>query len=93
MRLYDVDDFDDGGPTRSVVPRPDDGRFVEVEIQHGLGRLGVDRTGNLTGIEFDERVLQTMDPTVVGACLVDALNAATALILKRIIAERPMRRR
>ena len=59
MRLYDMAD-DEEPPPRQTVRSPDPAAasyFAEVEIEHGLGRLGVDRRGALAGIEFDENAV------------------------------------
>lgn len=86
MRFFD-DDIDDIEPASARRPTSTVEHFAEVDIDHGLGRLGVDRMGALAGIEFDERVMRSMHPDRVGACLLTALDRAAEKARQRRIDE------
>lgn len=90
MRLYDVDEYEEARSARRPVrtPQPAAEYYAEVEIQQGIGRLGVDRNGTLAGIEFDENVVRRMRPEPLGAYLLSALHAAEALARQKRIGER-----
>lgn len=74
MHLFDVD------PAEEPAQHGGGDRHVEVEIHDGLGQLRVDRSGDLVGIDFDERVLRTSDPARVGDRLVAALREAAGRV-------------
>jgi predicted N-formylglutamate amidohydrolase len=84
FQLYDVED-DEEPPVHT-------GQFAvsgyaEVELPHGLGRLGVDRSGAPVDIAFDEEVLRLMRPGPVGEYLVAALHEAEETARHQRIAE------
>ena len=61
--------------------------YAVAELQHGLGRLGVDRTGALVGIEFDEAALRRMRPDPLGDYLLAALRTAEEMARQKRIGE------
>jgi hypothetical protein len=84
MRQDDMDDYDDPLPR----PRqPVTASYAEAEIQHGLGRLGVDRNGALVAIEFDEAALRRMRPDPLGDYLLAALRTAEEMARQKRIGE------
>lgn len=84
MRLHDMDDYEDP-PSRPRQPAM--ASYAEAEIQHGLGRLGVDRSGALVGIEFDEPALRRMRPDPLGDYLLTALHTAEETARQKRIGE------
>jgi hypothetical protein len=89
MRFDDFDDYEEDRPARQTTrPRESDtSYYAEAEIQHGLGRLGVDRRGLLAGIEFDETALRRMRPDPLGDYLLAALHAAEETARRKRMSE------
>jgi hypothetical protein len=84
MRLHDMDDYEDPPPR---TQQPVIASYAEAEIQHGLGRVGVDRSGALVSIEFDETALRRMRPDPLGDYLLAALRTAEEMARQKRIGE------
>ncbi|CAM3361343.1 hypothetical protein KIPE111705_04795 [Kibdelosporangium persicum] len=86
MRLYDVGEYDEEPPPRRAArPYQSTVSYAEAEIQHGLGRLGVDRSGALAHIEFDDSALRRMRPDPLGDYLLAALRTAEEMARRKRI--------
>ena len=66
-RRHELRLFDDDSPAAEKY-------FASVRIGGGLGVVGVDRTGVLTGVELDGPTMVRMRPERVAEHLVEAIN-------------------
>jgi hypothetical protein len=89
IRLYDFDEYEEDSPAlHAARPRlPGTASYAEAEIQHGLGRLGVDRSGALAHIEFDDTALKRMRPDPLGDYLLAALHTAEEMARRKRVGE------
>lgn len=79
MQLYDVDETDEVRPARAKAASNRAAHYAVADIAGGAGWLGVDRSGALVEVEFDEQVVRAMRPEHLGGYLVAALQKAEDL--------------
>jgi DNA-binding protein YbaB len=70
-----------------IQPRQLGPYYAEAEIQHGLGRVGVDRNGALVGIELDEVALRRVRPDPLGDYVLAALRTAEEMARQKRTSE------